>query len=57
MSSRVVATNPIYADVHNSDDGTAHLKAYEFLHTFDFETLKEYDVILNEHDNEWDMWV
>lgn len=57
MSSWVVATNPIYADVHNSDDGTAHLKAYEFLHTFDFETLKEYDVILNEHDNEWDMWV
>eukprot|EP00729_Bicosta_minor_P011404 gene11404-19558_t len=27
-----------------------------FLHTFDFETLKEYDVILNEHDNEWDMY-
>ena len=31
--------------------------AHEFLHTFEMEELVEYDMILNEHDNEWDMYV
>lgn len=31
--------------------------AHEFLHTFTIAELREYDVILNEHDNEWDMYL
>lgn len=30
--------------------------AHKELHTFTEAELKEYDMILNEHDNEWDMY-
>lgn len=30
--------------------------AHEYLHDFTLEQLEDYDVILNDHDNEWDMY-